>query len=199
MLPPMPPPGTVEIPGPVRGYSAPVCAKAGVAIAQATANAKALFPIDFARLAITLGSTDISTRSANRAASDVARLSLMFVMRLLALREQEPFVNVMIDKVPRQHFVVRVLPRHVKAGIREAGSALARFAFDRAQLVPDRARVVASALAEPFENRPDPPIPARDQGLEIRLARRLRVELDTGASEASEGGAQQRNLALDAR
>jgi hypothetical protein len=55
------PPGTVEIPGPVRGYSAPVCAKAGIAIAiaHAAANAKALFPIDSARLAITLGSTDI--------------------------------------------------------------------------------------------------------------------------------------------
>src|SRR5712671_4928180 len=144
MLPPIPPPGTAETPGPVRGYSAPVCAKAGVAIAIAQAAANVI-RINSLRLAITIASGQFSTRSTNRATSDVAGLGLMFVMGLLALGEQEPFVDVMIDKVPRQHLVVGILPGDVKIGIGEIGGALARFALDGAQLMPDGAGIVASA------------------------------------------------------
>ena len=59
-----------------------------------------------------------SARSAHGASDNVAGRALMLVMRLLALGEQEPFENVMIDKVPRQQLIVSVMPGDEKIGIR---------------------------------------------------------------------------------
>ncbi len=101
-----------------------------------------------------------STGAANSAARDIARLGLMFVMRLLAFRQQEPFVDVMIDEVPRQHFVMGVLACDVEIRVGQICNALAHFALDRAQFMPNRARVVASSLTEPLKNRTDPAISA---------------------------------------
>jgi len=43
----------------------------------------------------------------------------MLVMGLLAFGQQEPFVNVMIDEVPRQQLVIDVMARDKEIGIRQ--------------------------------------------------------------------------------
>ena len=53
---------------------------------------------------------------------DVARLGLMLVVGLLAFRQQEPFVDVMVDEIPRQNFVVRVMARDEEIGISECAA-----------------------------------------------------------------------------
>ena len=52
----------------------------------------------------------------------------MLMMRLLSFGKQKPFVNVMIDKVPRQQFVVDVVARDEEIGIRQR-RILARLNF----------------------------------------------------------------------
>src|ERR1700723_2230701 len=83
----------------------------------------------------------ILATAAHGASLDVARRTLMLMMRLLSFGEQKPFVNVMIDKVPRQHFVVDVVTGDEKIGIGQRG-ILARLdlAMNLRQLVPDRSR-----------------------------------------------------------
>src|SRR5277367_878474 len=82
--------------------------------------------------------TFILAGSAYGASLDVARRALMLVVRLFALGEQEPFVNVMIDKVPRQQLVVDIVPSDEKIGIRQRRIfARLDFAMNPDQLVPD--------------------------------------------------------------
>src|SRR5713101_88968 len=90
-----------------------------------------------------------SACSAHSASFDVTGRALMLVMRLLALGEQEPFENVMIDKVPRQQLVVSVMPRDEKFGIGQIGVSRFDLAMDSHQLVPDRTGAVESRSLEP--------------------------------------------------
>src|SRR5258708_7696299 len=103
----------------------------------------------------------------------------MLMMRLLSFGEQKPFVNVVIDKIPRQHFVVDVVTRDEEIGIGQGGF-LPRldFAMNLRQLVPDWPRAFAAGGLQPFEDSTDAPIASRDHRLEIRLAWRFCVELD---------------------
>ena len=45
----------------------------------------------------------------------------MLEVRLLAFRKEEPFVDVMIDKVPRQQFVMAVVSEDKRVGIGKSG------------------------------------------------------------------------------
>src|SRR6267142_5618120 len=119
-----------------------------------------------------------SARSAYGTSDDVAGRTLMLVMRLFALGEQEPFENVMIDKVPRQQLIVSVMPGDEKIGIRQIGISSFDFAMNLRQLMPDGTAAVESGGFEPFEDSGDAPIAAGDHRLEIRLARRFSIELD---------------------
>src|SRR6266849_9866284 len=78
-----------------------------------------------------------SARSAHGASEDVTGRALMLVMRLLALGEQEPFENVMIDKVPRQQLVVSVMPRDEKFGIGQICVSAFGIVMNLDQLMPD--------------------------------------------------------------
>src|SRR5271154_7305369 len=133
---------------------------------------------------------------AHSASLDVARRALMLVMRLLSLREQEPFVNMMIDKIPRQQLVVGVVASDEEIGVGQR-RILARIhlAMNLRQLVPDGSGAVAARGLEPFEDTADAPIAARDHRLEVRLARRFGVELDL--SQPREATPKQRDLVLD--
>src|SRR5882672_100658 len=119
-----------------------------------------------------------SARSAYRASFDVAGRALMLVMRLFALGEQEPFENVMIDKIPRQQLVVSVMPGDKKIGIRQICVSAFRLAMNLDQLMPDGTAAIESRGFEPFEDSGDTAIAAGDHRLEIRLARRFSIELD---------------------
>src|SRR5579863_3916663 len=121
----------------------------------------------------------ILATAAHCASLDVARRTLMLMMRLLAFGEQKPFENVMVDKVPRQQFVVDVMTCDEKVGIgqRRILSRL-NFAMNLRELVPDRPRSFASRGFESFEDSADAAIAARNHRLEVRLTRRFRVELD---------------------
>src|SRR5271156_2045234 len=133
---------------------------------------------------------------AHSASLDVARRALMLVMRLLSLREQEPFVNMMIDKIPRQQLVVAVMASDEKIGIGQRRVfARLHLAMNLRQLVPDRPGAVAARGREPFEDTADAPIAARDHRLEVRFARRFRVELDL--SQLRQATPQYRDLVLD--
>src|SRR5580704_1678979 len=134
--------------------------------------------------------------AAYRASLDVARRTLMLMMRLLSFGEQKPFVDVVIDKIPRQQLVVNIMARDEEIGIGQR-RVLARLdlAMNLRQLVPDRPRAFASRSLEPFEDSADAAIASRDHRLEIRLARRFCVELDL--SEAREALTQHRDLLLD--
>src|SRR5208283_4913019 len=116
--------------------------------------------------------------SAHGASRHVARRTLMLMMRLFSFREQKPFVNVMIDKVPRQQLVVGVRTGDEEIGVGQRCSFTAArldFAMNLRQLVPDGSGTFASRGFQPFENSADAAIAARDHGLEIRLARRLGI------------------------
>src|SRR5215469_18898560 len=119
---------------------------------------------------------DILAGAAHGASLDVARRALMLMVRLFALGEQEPLVNVMIDKVPRQQFVVDILSCDVEVGIGQRSFAPLDFAVNLRQLMPDRACAVALRSLEPFKDAGDAPIAARHERLEIRVPRRLGVE-----------------------
>src|SRR5712692_7327031 len=117
-----------------------------------------------------------SARSAHGASEDVTGRALMLVMRLLALGEQEPFENVMIDKVPRQQLVVSIMPSDEKIRIGQSGISSLDLAMDLHQLMPDGTTALESRGFEAFENSGDAPIAAGDHGLEVRLARRFSIE-----------------------
>src|SRR5258708_2069714 len=120
----------------------------------------------------------------------------MLMMRLLSFGEQKPFVNVVIDKVPRQQLVVDVVTGDEEIGVGQRRNfARLDLAMNLRQLVPDRSCAFASRSFEPFEDSADAAIASRDHRLKIRLARRFRVELDL--SQAREALAQNRDLALD--
>jgi hypothetical protein len=119
-----------------------------------------------------------SARSAHRASFDVAGRALMLVMRLLALGEQEPFENMMIDKIPRQQLVVSVMPGDEKIGIGQIGVSGFHLAMNLHQLVPDWTGAIESGGLETFENSGNTAIAARDHRLEVRFARRFGIELD---------------------
>src|SRR6266481_1965506 len=119
-----------------------------------------------------------SARSAYRASEDVTGRALMLVMRLFTLCEQEPFENVMIDKVPRQQLVVRVMSGDEKIGIRQICVSAFRLVMNLDQLMPDGTAAIESGGFEPFEDSGDAAIAAGDHRLEIRLARRFRIQLD---------------------
>src|SRR5579863_3111689 len=123
--------------------------------------------------------SSILASAAHGASLDVARRTLMLMMRLLSLGQQKPFVNVMIDKVPRQQLVVDIVTGDEKIGIGQR-RILTRldFAMNLGQLVPDWARSLAARGFEPFEDCADASIAARDHRLKVRLARRFRIELD---------------------
>src|SRR5579864_9014095 len=93
-----------------------------------------------------------SARSADRASFDVAGRALMLVMRLLALGEQKPFENVMIDKIPRQQLVVSVMPGDEKIGIGQIGISCFHLAMNLHQLVPDWTGAIESGGFESFED-----------------------------------------------
>src|SRR5216683_7729139 len=112
-----------------------------------------------------------SAGSAYGASEDVTGRALMLVMRLFALGEQEPFENVMIDKVPRQQLVVSVMPRDEKIRIGQIGVSRFDLAMDSHQLVPDRTGAVESRSLEPFEDSRDASISAGNHSLEVSLAR----------------------------
>ena len=98
----------------------------------------------------------------------------MLVVSLLALRQKEPFVDVMVNEIPRQNFVVGIVPCHEGIGIGK--SARTAFACDAPQLMPDLARAFAIRGVEAFEDRTNPAIPARYQRLKISLAWRFGIE-----------------------
>ena len=54
----------------------------------------------------------------------------MLVVSLLALREKEPLVDVMVNEIPRKNFVVGLPPRHKEIRIgKSAGSIFASIAL----------------------------------------------------------------------
>ena len=102
----------------------------------------------------------------------------MFVVSFFSFRKKEPFVDVMVNEVPRKNFVVGVMARHKRIGIGEIGTfARAIFARDALQLMPDLARGFALGGIEAFEDRADPAISPGHQRLKISLARRFGIEL----------------------
>ena len=119
----------------------------------------------------------------------------MLVMRLFALSEQEPFVNVMIDKVPRQQLVVDIVASHEKIRIGQR-RIFARFDFamNPGQLVPNCPGALTTRGFEAFEDAAHAAIASRDHRLEVRFAWRLGVELDL--SQPSEALSQHRHFAL---
>ena len=48
----------------------------------------------------------------------------MLVVRLLALRQKEPLVDVMVNEIPRKNFVVGVPPRHKEVRIRKSAGSI---------------------------------------------------------------------------
>src|SRR5271167_1038191 len=117
-----------------------------------------------------------SARAAYDAAGHVARRRLMLVVSFFSFRKKEPFVDMMVNEIPRQNFVVGVVSRHKQIGIGK--SARTAFARDAPQLMPNLAGALAIRGVEAFEDRADTPIAARDERLEVRLARRFGIELD---------------------
>src|SRR5271156_3886326 len=93
---------------------------------------------------------------AHSASLDIARRALMLVMRLLSLREQEPFVNMVIDKIPRQQLVVGIVPSEKKVG---AGQRQFRpripLAINFRHLGQDTPAAVPPRAREPFEDTAD--------------------------------------------
>src|SRR5580700_7052035 len=140
--------------------------------------------------------TFILAGAAHGASLDVARRALMLVMRLFALSEQEPFVNVMIDKVPRQQLVVDIVASHekIRIGQRRIFARL-DFAMYLDQLMPDSPGALAARGFQAFEDAADTAIAARDHRLEIRFARRFGVELNL--SQSREALSQHRDFAFD--
>lgn len=93
----------------------------------------------------------------------------MLEVRLFALGQQEPLVNMMVNKIPRQNFVMSIAARNKKIRIGQR-RIVNSFTPDGPELVPDGARIVASMIAQAFENRADAPIAAGNQSLEVSLA-----------------------------
>jgi hypothetical protein len=92
----------------------------------------------------------------------------MLQVRLLALGRQEPFLDVMVDEVPGQNFIARVVARDEEVRIDERTGAVGRgsgFALDSFQPLPDFAGQLAILSAEPRQDRTDAAVAARDQGL----------------------------------
>jgi len=84
----------------------------------------------------------------------------MLVVRLLALGCEEPFLDVMIDEVPGQNFVARVISRDEEVGIDKPALARGGLALDRFQALPDFAGQLAIFSAEARQDRTDPAIAA---------------------------------------
>ena len=77
----------------------------------------------------------------------------MLVVGLFALREQKPFMDMMVDEVPGQGFVVAVMAGYVEIGIGETVRLSPRhLALYRPKLMTDSARVLDSGSGEAFEN-----------------------------------------------
>jgi len=77
----------------------------------------------------------------------------MLVVGLFALREQKPLMDMMVDEVPGQDFVVAVMAGHEEIGIGKAAPFSPRhFAFYRTKLMPDSAGIFDSGGGEAFEN-----------------------------------------------
>src|SRR5579863_1656335 len=140
----------------------------------------------------------LSAGSADRTAGHVAGFGLMFVMGLLALREEEPFVDMMIDEVPREQFVMGKMTRDVEVGVGEA-RVVSRLAPKLSQFAPDVARLIASLGAQMFENSTDAAVATGNQSLKVGLARRFGVKFNGGAGGASQFRAQHRDFALEHR
>src|ERR1019366_7627750 len=58
-----------------------------------------------------------SACAAHDASGNVAGRRLMFEVRFFAFRKKEPLVDVMVNEIPGQNFVVGVVPRHKEIGI----------------------------------------------------------------------------------
>ena len=67
-------------------------------------------------------------------------------------------MDVMVNEVPRQDFVIAIAPRHEGVGIGKAAGAI--FGGDTPQLMPDFAGALASRSVQAFEDRADPAIAA---------------------------------------
>ena len=91
----------------------------------------------------------------------------MLVMGLLALRQKKPFVDVMVDEIPRQDLIMAESARDKEIRIGQA-AAVERLTPDRGQLMPNRAGVVAALGAQAFEDAADGAIAARDEAPENR-------------------------------
>jgi hypothetical protein len=61
-------------------------------------------------------------------------------------------MNMMVDEIPRQDFVVGVMAPNKKIGVRQTRLGLTP---DLSELMPDRARFFASGCAQAFEDSAD--------------------------------------------
>src|SRR5215472_2916554 len=132
-----------------------------------------------------------STCATHRASVHVARFGLMLIVSLAAFRQQKPFVNVMIDEVPGQDLVIPVSARHVEIGIRQRTTTSLGLAANKLEFAPDLARRFAVPLGKAPENRAHATVTPRNQGLKVRLAWGLRVQV---GAEAPQLGPEQRDL-----
>src|SRR5271169_5309207 len=109
-----------------------------------------------------------STRRARRARRRVARRCLAGRQRLAALDPEVAFGDAVVDEVPRQAFGLAIRAMDVLVGVGKVAQAVALPGADRA---PPVAAVGVHGLNEPC----DAAVAARENGLEIRLPRRLHV------------------------
>src|SRR5579862_2878827 len=112
-------------------------------------------------------------RSACRAARTrrgVARRRLAGRQRLAALDPQVAFADAMVDEIPRQGLVLGVGAMDVRVGVRQIRQTVAL-------PLADGPPPVAAALLYGFDEARDAAVAARQDGLQIRLARRLDIEL----------------------
>src|SRR5207249_8115311 len=110
-----------------------------------------------------------STRAAGVAGRGVAGRRLDLGQGLSPLGSEVPLVHRVIDEVPRQHRVERIRARDEAVGVDGLAAATEP---------PERRPPRVGLGRQTLEDRRRAPVAAREQRLEIRLARALDLDLD---------------------